>query len=191
MLEDGTPVPGFGSIRQNIDHKTLYTDPSWLDASDKMYRTMEGRDPKENFKSDEDLAEWGLQYITDVEKNLIITGLTTAKIFRITDPEAKAALLYMMDTYDNVNTSWAGAWRSLKSFGTDATNLIGLGTFGIGTVGKQILAQGGKQVAKATLRQAVKKSLGRAGVIAGLEGMVSAGVENTVRQNLEINIGKR
>jgi F0F1-type ATP synthase membrane subunit c/vacuolar-type H+-ATPase subunit K len=191
VLEDGTPVPGFGSIRQNIDHKTLYTDPSWLDASDKMYRTMEGLDPKENFKSDEDLAKWGLQYITDVDKNLIITGLTTAKIFRITDPEAKAALLYMMDTYDNVNTSWAGAWRSLKAFGTDATNLIGLGTFGIGTVGKQILAQGGKQVAKATLRQAIKKSLGRAGVIAGLEGMVSAGVENTIRQNLEINIGKR
>lgn len=191
VLEDGTTVPGFGPIRQNIDHKTLYTDPSWLDASDKMYRTMEGLDPKERFKSDEDLAKWGLQYITDVDKNLIITGLTTAKIFRITDPEAKAALLYMMDTYDNVNTSWAGTWRSLKSFGTDATNLIGLGTFGIGTVGKQLLAQGGKQAAKATLRQAVKKSLGRAGVIAGLEGMVSAGVENTVRQNLEINIGKR
>lgn len=191
VLEDGTPVPGFGPIRQNIDHKTLYTDPLWLDASDKMYRTMEGRDPKESFKSDEDLAKWGLQYITDVDKNVIITGLTTVKIFSITDPEAKAALLYMMDTYDNVDTSWAGAWRSLKAFGTDSTNLIGLGTFGIGAVGKQILAQGGKQAAKATLRQAVKKSLGRAGVIAGLEGMVSAGVENSVRQNLEINIGKR
>ena len=191
ILEDGTPVPGFGPIRQNIDHKTLYTDPSWLDASDKMYRTMEGRDPREDFKSDEDLAKWGLQYITDVDKNLIILGLTTHKMFSITDIESKAALLYMMDTYDNVNTSWAGAWRSFKAFGTDSTNLIGLGTFGIATVGKQIAAQGAKQAAKVAFRQAVKQSLGRAGVIAGLEGMVSAGVENSVRQNLEINIGKR
>ena len=191
VLEDGTPVPGFGPIRQNIDHKTLYTDPSWLDASDKMYRTMEGLDPKERFKSDEDLAKWGLQYITDVDKNLIVLGLTTHKMFNITDPESKAALLYMMDTYDNVNTSWEGAWRSFKAFGTDATNLIGLSTFGFGTVGKQIAAQGAKQAAKVAFRQAVKQSLGRAGVIAGLEGMVSAGVENSVRQNLEINIGKR
>ena len=98
VLEDGTSVPGFGPIRQNIDHKTLYTDPSWLDASDKLYRTMEGLDPKERFKSDEDLAKWGLQYITDVDKNLIILGYTTNKVFRITDIEAKAALLYMLDT---------------------------------------------------------------------------------------------
>ena len=42
---EGSTVPGFGPIRQNIDHKTLYTDPSWLDASEMMYRTMEGRDP--------------------------------------------------------------------------------------------------------------------------------------------------
>lgn len=188
---EGSTVPGFGPIRQNIDHKTLYTDPSWLDASEMMYRTMEGRDPKEDFKSDEDLAKWGLQYITDVDKNLIILGYTTKKMLNITDPEAKAALLYMMDTYDNVNTSWEGAWRSFKAFGTDATNLIGLSTFGIGTIGKQIAAQGAKQAAKVAFRQAVKQSLGRTGVIAGLEGMVSAGVENSVRQNLEINIGKR
>ena len=188
---EGSTVPGFGPIRQNIDHKTLYTDPSWLDASEMMYRTMEGRDPKEDFKSDKDLAKWGLQYITDVDKNLIVLGLTTHKMFNITDPEAKAALLYMMDTYDNVNTSWEGAWRSFKAFGTDPTNLIGLSTFGIGTVGKQIAAQGAKQAAKVAFRQAVKQSLGRVGVIAGLEGMVSAGVENSVRQELEINIGKR
>ena len=188
---EGSTVPGFGPIRQNIDHKTLYTDPSWLDASELMYRTMEGRDPREDFKSDEDLAKWGLQYITDVDKNLIILGYTTHKMFSLTDPESKAALLYMMDTYDNVNTSWAGAWRSLKAFGTDATNLIGLSTFGLGTIGKQIAAQGAKQAAKVAFRQAVKQSLGRAGVIAGLEGMVSAGVENSVRQNLEINIDRR
>ena len=191
VLENGQSVPGFGPIRQNIDHKSLYTDASWLDASELMYRTMEGRDPKEDFKSDEELAKWGLQYITDVDKNLIILGYTTKKMFNIDNPEAKAALLYMMDTYDNVNTSWEGAWRSAKAFGTDATNLIGLGTFGIATIGKQVAAQGVKQAAKLAFRQAVKQSLGRAGIIAGVESFMSAGVENAVRQNLEVNIGKR
>lgn len=180
-------VKPFGPIRSDIDWRSLETDPSWLDASELMYRAMNGRPPQEEFKTDRELAEWGLQFMADMNWSLITLGRVSNKMLNITDQETKMGLMYMMDTFDNVDISAAGVWRGTKAFVTDPLNFIGLSTFGIGTVGKRA-AQGG---AKLAFREALKQSAGRAGVIAGVEGMIFAGAENTMRQGVEIGIGRR
>jgi len=180
-------IKPFGPIRQDIDWKTLAKDPSWLDASELMYRAMEGKPPQEALKSDEELAEWGLQFMADMNWSLITLGRVSNKMLNLTDPETKMGLAYMLDTFDNVNTSAAGVWRGTKAFVTDPLNFIGLSTFGIGSAGKAAA----QQTAKMAFREALKRSAGRAGVIAGIEGMIYSGADNYMRQGIDVEIGRR
>ncbi len=180
-------VKPFGPIKKDIKWESLREDPSWLDASELMYRLYNKRPPQEEFKTDAELADWGLQFMADVDWSLITLGRVSNKLGDLADPETKAGLAYMLDTFDNVDTSAAGVWRGLKAFGTDPLNFVGLGTFGVGTAGKAA-AQAG---AKLAFRQALKQSLGRAGVIAGIEGMIFTGVDDNIRQGIEVQIGKR
>lgn len=180
----GKKIKPFGPIRKDIDWRTLKNDPSWLDASDLVYRAYYGK-PFEG--TDEELAEFGLQFMADLNWSLITLGRLPGKLAEIGDLETKMGLLYMMDTFDNVDISAAGVWRGFKAFATDPTNYVGLGTFGIGTVGKVAT----QQAAKLAFREALKQSLGRSGIITGIESMIFTGTENYLRQNLEIEIGKR
>lgn len=180
-------VKPFGPVKKDINWKSLAKDPSWLDASELMYRALNGKPPQEELKSDEELAEWGLQFMADMDWSLITLGRVSHKLLGITDPETKMGLAYMLDTFDNVDVSAAGVWRGTKSFVTDPLNFIGLSTFGIGTAGKAVAQQG----AKLAFREALKQSVGRAGVIAGIEGMVFAGTDNYIRQGIDVEIGRR
>lgn len=180
-------VKPFGPIKKDINWKSLAKDPSWLDASELMYRAMNGRPPQEDLQSDEELAEWGLQFMADMDWSLITLGRVSNKLLGITDPETKMGLAYMLDTFDNVDVSAAGVWRGTKAFATDPLNFIGLSTFGIGTAGKAVAQQG----AKLAFREALKQSAGRAGVIAGIEGMVFTGTDNYLRQGVDLQVGRR
>ena len=180
-------VKPFGPIKKDINWKSLAKDASWLDASELMYRAMNGKPPQEDLKSDEELAEWGLQFMADMDWSLITLGRVSNKMLNLTDPETKMGLAYMLDTYDNVDVSAAGVWRGTKAFATDPLNFVGLSTFGIGTAGKAAAQQG----AKLAFREALKQSAGRAGVIAGLEGMVFTGTDNYIRQGIDVEIGRR
>ena len=180
----GKKIKPFGPIRKDIDWRTLKNDPSWLDASDLVHRAYYGR-PFEG--TDEELAEFGLQFMADLNWSLITLGRLPGKLAEFGDLETKMGLLYMMDTFDNVDISTAGVWRGFKAFATDPTNYVGLGVFGIGTVGKVAT----QTAAKLAFREALKQSLGRSGIITGIESMIFTGTENYLRQNLEIEIGKR
>lgn len=180
-------VKPFGPIRRDVDWRSLAKDPSWLDASELMYRAMNGKPPQEELKSDEELAEWGLQFMADMDWSLITLGRVSNKMLNLTDPETKMGLAYMLDTFDNVDVSAAGVWRGTKAFITDPLNFIGLSTFGVGAAGKAAAQQG----AKLAFREALKQSAGRAGVIAGIEGMVFAGADNYMRQGIDVEIGRR
>lgn len=182
-VEEDMPPP-FGPIRTNIKWQSLKEDPSWLDASELIYRFYYGK-PFEG--TDEELAEWGLQFMADMDWSLVTLGKVSNKLGDLTDLETKMALSYMMDTFDNVDLSAGGVWRGVKAFATDPFNFVGLGTFGIGTVGKAVAQQG----AKLTFRQALKQSLGRSGVIAGIDGMLFTGIETRTRQNIDVELGRR
>jgi hypothetical protein len=180
----GKQIKPFGEIRENIDWRTLKDDASWLDASDLVYRLYYGK-PFEG--SDEELATFGLQFMAAMDWSLITLTRLSRKLGALEDLETKMGLAYMMDTFDNVDMSWAGAWRGTKAFATDPLNFVGLGSFGVGTAGKVAAQQG----AKLAFREALKQSLGRSGVIAGIEGMIFAGADNYMRQDIEIEVGKR
>lgn len=180
----GKKIKPFGPIRKDIDWRTLKDDPSWLDASELVYRAYYGK-PFEG--TEEELAEFGLQFMADLNWSLITLGRLPGKLADLGDLETKMGLAYMLDTFDNVDVSAAGVWRGFKAFATDPTNYVGLGTFGIGTVGKVAT----QQAAKLAFREALKQSLGRSGIITGIESMIFTGTENYLRQNLEIEIGKR
>ena len=147
-------VKPFGPIRRNVDWRSLEKDPSWLDASELMYRAMNGKPPQEELKTDRELAEWGLQLMADMDWSLITLGRVSNKILNLTDQETKMGLAYMLDTYDNLDVSAAGVWRGTKAFITDPLNFIGLSTFGVGTVGKAVT----QQAAKRAFREALKQS---------------------------------
>lgn len=180
-------VKPFGPIKKDVNWKSLAKDASWLDASELMYRAMNGKPPQEEFKTDQELSEWGLQFMADMDWSLITLGRVSNKMLNITDPETKMGLAYMLDTYDNVDVSAAGVWRGTKAFATDPLNFIGLSTFGIGSAGKAAA----QQATKMAFRQALKQSAGRAGVIAGIEGMVFTGTDNYIRQGIDLDIGRR
>lgn len=180
----GQEVKPFGPIRKDIDWKTLKDDPSWLDASDLVHRMYYGKSFEGN---DEELAEFGLQFMADMDWSLITLGRLPSKLADLGDLETKMGLAYMMDTFDNVDISAAGVWRGTKAFATDILNFASVSAFGIGTAGKAAAQQG----AKLAFREALKQSLGRSGIVAGIDGMIFAGADNVMRQRVEMEVGKR
>ncbi|MBX6334646.1 lytic transglycosylase domain-containing protein, partial [Candidatus Saccharibacteria bacterium] len=110
-VEEDMPPP-FGPIRTNIKWQSLKEDPSWLDASELIYRFYYGK-PFEG--TDEELAEWGLQFMADLDWSLVTLGKVANKLGDLTDLETKMALSYMIDTFDNVDLSAGGVWRGVKA----------------------------------------------------------------------------
>jgi len=177
----------FGPVRSNIDPKSLNSDQDWLKASMLMYNFWE-RKPFQG--TQDELAEWGKDSLGMFNYNLVSMA-EIAYALRNASPEEKEAFLYMMDTYDNTNISWEGAGRAAKAMGTDPTNLVGLGTLGLGTLAKIGVQQGTKVGTKMAIRDLVLKSLARTGIAAGIEGAVFNAADSTIRQSVEVDAGRR
>ena len=173
----------YGKPAEDIDPATLMDNPEWLMAVSEVYRMNEGQD----FNGDAaDLTEYGLDFMGFFNYNLPKMGLDAARVAKA-DQNQKEAFLYMMDTYDNLNMSWGGTGRFFKGVLTDPTTYIGLGTLGIGFLGKEA----SKQVGKQTLKETLKQSLGRTGIVAGVEGAIYGGADNTIRQSVEVSAGRK
>ena len=182
-VEATGPVP-FPKARNNVDPAKLFEDKDWLRASRQLYALRERR---AFTGSDEELAEWGKDYMGYFNSNMVDMARYAHDLTTNGTDEDKQAFLYLMDTYDNTEFSWEGAGRAAKGILTDPTNLVGLGTLGV--------AAGGKILASAAAKQGIKKamltSLGRTGVVAGIEGAIFAGAENTIRQGVEVSAGRK
>jgi muramidase (phage lysozyme) len=173
----------FSPVRRDIDPASLNRDQEWLRASALMYNFWE-RKPFEG--TQDELAEWGKDSLGNFNYNLVSMA-EIASALRNATPEEKEAFLWMMDTYDNTNISWEGAGRAAKAAVTDPTNLIGLGTLGLGFVGKTVA----KSAAKAEIKSLIVQSMARTGIIAGIEAGAFSAAESTIRQSVEVDAGRR
>jgi hypothetical protein len=190
----GTPAEGaasservayrsFSPVRQDINPKSLNTDADWIRASLMMYNFWE-RKPFEG--TDDEIAEWGKDSFGQFNYNLVSMAEIAAAL-RNASQEEKEAFLWMMDTYDNTNISFEGTGRAFKGILTDPTNLIGVGTLGVGFIG----TQAAKQATKLGVRKMIIESMARTGIAAGLQTGVFSAADSTIRQGIEVDAGRR
>lgn len=182
-LASSTSYQGFAPVRKDIEPQSLNADQDWLKASMLMYQFWE-RKPYEGTQND--LAEWGKDSLGNFNYNLVSMA-EIANALRSASQEEKEAFLYMMDTYDNTNISWEGTGRAFKGIATDPTTVVGIGTLGIGFVGKAM----GKQAIKQGVRKIILDSMARTGIAAGIEGAVFSAADSSIRQGVEVSAGRR
>ena len=184
-LNSPTPVQyqNYAPVRQNVDPKSLNTDQDWLRASELLYSFYE-RKPFQGTK--DELAEWGKDSLGNFNFNLVSMA-EIAYALQSASQEEKEAFLFMMDTYDNTDFSLEGAGRAAKGIVTDPTNLVGLGTLGVGFLGKFA----GKQATKYGLRKMVLDSMARTGIAAGIQSGVVGAADGSIRQGIEVSAGRR
>lgn len=206
---EGSPFPAGGSgtasspaykpfaqVRQNIDPKTLNTDPTWLAGAALLYELWE-RKPATNV-APTDLAEWGKDRLGYFNFNTVDMARIANQVRQGTQ-EQKEAFLWMMDTYDNTNISWEGAGRAAKGIFTDPLNLVGLGTFGVGFGAKMAARTAAKEAAKQVVKRsmlevtkdAVVTGAARTGIVAGMEGAIYGGAQSAIKQGVEVSAGRR
>lgn len=198
VLNGQTPPPGyqpFAPVRKDVDPKSLNADQDWVRASLLMYELFE-RKPFQGTPSD--AAEYGKDGLGNFNFNMVSMAEIAHAVSQGTQ-EQKQAFLYMLDTYDNTQFSWEGAGRGFKSALTDPTNLIGVGTLGVATVGKFVgrkaAVEAAKQTVEKSLLQGLKDqaatSLGRTGVVAGIDAGVVGAASSTIKQGVEVSAGRR
>lgn len=178
-----TQYQNYAPVRKNVDPKSLNTDQDWLRASELLYSFYE-RKPFQGSK--DDLADWGKDSLGNFNFNLVSMAEIAYSLQKASQEE-KEAFLFMMDTYDNTDFSLEGAGRAAKGIATDPTNLIGLGTLGVGFLGKFA----GKQAAKAGIRKLVLDSMARTGISASIQSGVVGAADSSIRQGIEVSAGRR
>ena len=186
ILQQQQPInSGFNATYQDTD-ETLYdndlvNDLNFQKASEVIYNMNNSVDA-ERLGSPEDYAKYGIETMGWFNWNIPKMTFDAARISGATE-EQKQAFLYMMEAYDDLGMSWNGTKRFIKGAITDPTNLIGLGTFGIGIAGKETAKQASKQGIKELLKQSTK-----GGVILGTEAAFYTGVDDIARQVVETSV---
>lgn len=179
---EGAKIPSYSNpmpSNQPVDHAasgidpaTLQNDQKWLDASRVMYKQHHGVDFD---GTTEELANYGLNNISYFNYNTMGMAVNAAAL-NSASKEEKESFLYLMDTFDKTNMSWAGAGRFIGAAATDPVTYLGLGTLGIGLAGKAV----GETVSKAAIRSAIQASI---------EAGIQSGAQSAIKQEAKINAG--
>ena len=172
----------FNATFQNPD-ETFYEDdlrvtPEWIQASKVIYRMNEGN-TADDLPSDTDYANYGLDFMGWFNSNIVNMGVK-AHGTRTAKPEQAKAMLYLMDSYTAKGFSWEGTGRFFKGALTDPTNLVGLGTLGLGFVASKAAGALTKQGIRQALVEATKTGLIGAG-----EGAYISALDDYNRQVVE------
>ena len=185
-LEAKAQPPAPSNVTTEDTDVTLYDDDlindvNFQKASEVIYNMNNSVDA-ERLESPEEYAQYGIETMGWFNWNIPRMSFDAARISGATD-EQKQSFLYMMESYDELGMSWNGTKRFIKGAITDPTNLIGLGTFGFGLVGKE----GAKQASKQGIKELLKQST-RGGVILGTEAAFYSGVDDVARQVVETSV---
>ena len=185
-LEAKAQPPAPSNVTTEDTDVTLYDDDlindvNFQKASEVIYNMNNSVDA-ERLGSPEEYAQYGIETMGWFNWNIPRMSFDAARISGATD-EQKQSFLYMMESYDELGMSWNGTKRFIKGAITDPTNLIGLGTFGFGLVGKE----GAKQASKQGIKELLKQST-RGGVILGTEAAFYSGVDDVARQVVETSV---
>jgi muramidase (phage lysozyme) len=177
------PAP-YGKVPEKIDPAKLKDNADWVRASKQLWNLRN----RANFTgTDEEAADAGKSFMGYFNSNMVAMGRYASDLIANGTQEDKEAFLFLMETYDNTEWSWEGAGRAALGMVTDPTNIPGALTLGIGTAGKVMASTAAKQ----GLKSALLTSLGRTGIIAGVEGAIVGGVDNSVRQGIAVSAGRQ
>ena len=187
-------LPGSIISDENIEavkkkrQETVVEDPDWARASKMLYRYFEP--DGEPFKSDEDAANWGIDFMSSFENNFGHMVVDIAKM-ESAPPQMWHAMYYLMETSDREGMLWSNFTNGVYYTATDLTNLIGVGTFGLGLVGKAA----GKQLTKVGFKEAVKRIVlskpNASDLALGLEGAAYSGGFDAGQQMVKMGAGKQ
>ena len=203
----------FAEIQQDVDHKTLKDNDSWIKGSQNFFKMTYGYVPQvgdeelEGYEGEsyrEKIADYGLKQMAGFNFNIGDMAIDTKRVMS-SDQEMKESFVYMLDQYDAVNSSWHTASQAGWEMFTDVTNWAGLLTLGTAAVASQTAKFAGKKVLAETIKASLKKtgeysanaatkvglnsSMKRAGALAGTEGALHAGLSDSMQQNVRIDAG--
>lgn len=126
-------------------------------------------------------ADFGLEFMGTFNYNLPMMGIRAGQLSSMED-DTKFRFLQMMKTYDDKDITWAGTGRFFKNMLTDPTTYVGLGTLGIGIVGRH----GVQQTTKKGIIESIKGSVKSTTALAAYEGGTYFAADNALRQSVEI-----
>lgn len=203
----------FGEVKQDVNHRDLYSNDDWVRGSQNFfemtygYVPQKGDDKLEGYDGSsyrEKLADYGLKQMAGFNFNIGDMTIDATRVMK-SDQKMKESFVYMLDQYDNVDTSWHTAGQAGWEMMTDITNWAGLLTLGTATVagqaakfvGKQgvkeliqaSLAKGSKEAAKASAKAGLNTSAKRAGALAGTEGMIHGVAMDATTQRVRMDAG--
>ena len=133
--------------------------------------------------ADDEVAQWGLEFMGWFNYNLPTMGYSVAAI-QSAPQEQKEALLNLVLMYDKKKIDWNGTKRMFLGVVADPSSYVGLTTLGFGAAA----GYGARQGTKAGFIAALKASLPAARVGA-IEGAVYAVGDNALQQEVKIEGG--
>lgn len=186
VAEDGKAISyvPWAPIRKDVEQSSLNTDRDWIKASQQLYKL---RERKAFPGSDSEVAEWGKEFMGWFNWNTVGAALYGKDVVMNGSQDDKRAMVYMMETTSpgNTNLSWEGTGRALKGLVTDPSNIASVASLGIGGVAKTLAAT----AAKEGLKKALITSLGRTGIVAGIDTGIISGVTNSIDQTIKTSAG--
>jgi hypothetical protein len=143
---------------------------------------------EENIEKDfTEYANWGVDFISLFENNLSAMAIDTAQLMNA-PIEVHRAMYYMMESADRKGVKWSNVGKAFAGMATDPFTYLGLGTLGIGLVGKQT----GQKLTKMAFKDMLKNSVKliqptKVSAAASAEGALWMGAFDLARQNVEVN----
>ena len=169
--------------KTTMSEQQLLDDIEWQNATATVKQAYTGEKVPDLTKMSEqdrrDLAQWGLEFMGWFNYNIPRMGEITYKASNF-DSNASYAMTQMMEDYDNKNISWAGTKRFFKGMITDPSTYLGVGTLGLGIIGRT----GVKETTKAGIKEVLKRNAGK---LAAGEGALYSGLDNALRQKVKID----
>ena len=198
-------LPNYAFSRDYLDDQiskkenSQYDDPLWIGASRILYdfinkqpgRKKHGRNkeikpqPAKPLDSGYSYADWGVNFMLKFNYNLPNMVYQASRVAEM-PPDVAKAMYYLMETADRDGVSAYNTGMGIAHAAWDATNYIGLATFGIGVAGSQAGKQATKAGIKGILRNIVLANVTKASVATGVEGAVFAAADDLARQTVEI-----
>ena len=138
-------------------------------------------------ENEQDYGRFGVEFIGQFDHNLTQMGYNIAKL-QGADERTKMALYHLQSEFGQLPMfSWNGAKRFAKGLSTDPTTYAGLGTLGIGFLGRA----GVKQTTKKGFQELLKQGITNPYAIAAIEGGGYTGLYDFFTQEVELEAGMR
>ena len=133
-------------------------------------------------ENEQDFGRFGVEFYGQLEHNFSQMGYNIAKL-QGADERTKMALYHLQSEYGKLPMfSWNGAKRFAKGLSTDPTTYAGIGTLGLGFLGRA----GVKQTTKQGFKEMLRRGITNPYAIAAIEGGGYTGLYDYFTQEIAV-----